>query len=161
MCLEKCPKPVLLLLKPLDFTPLKKVCSYMYSHHQLCLSVVLIYFSWYHQKNFSHFSHFLFNLLTSNVPIIQKPVSWFALQNWFLYDGNLCCLKFFADVLVSIKLSTTRIFAFVALAFSAHTFMTSTKNDQLFDPSTVPHAAPILKASYFLSNFYFSPNDGP
>ena len=29
----------------------------------------------------------LLNLLTTNVPIIQNPVSWFA--DWFLYDGNI------------------------------------------------------------------------
>ena len=25
----------------------------------------------------------------TEVPVIQKPVQWFALQNWFLYDRYL------------------------------------------------------------------------
>ena len=42
-----------------------------------------------------------FNLLTTNVPIIKKPFSWFASKStdWFLYDGSNSLWKVKAAVI--------------------------------------------------------------
>ena len=108
-CSENCRKPVLLLLKPLNFTPFKKkLFLYAFLSSGLSLSRLLRFY--------------IFSLVPT-----KKPLTFCFL------------VQFYSHVPVSIESPATRTFAFCCSCPWGHTCMTSKKNDQYFDPFPLPH----------------------